>query len=339
MIPVGVFCVAAAILAVILFFPYSIPDHGSSVEIWVEPGMTPGEIAHRLHDHGVLRNESLFLLSAKIMRVSRRLQAGQYEFSGLQSNFIVLRALYRGLSILHQVTFPEGSRITRMARILHQTFQMDSARFVDLCGDKSMIRHVGIHAPGLEGYLYPDTYRFNFNITPEQVIGRMVSRFHEVFHDSLRSRADSMGMSVHQVITLASIVEGEAILDHERADIAALYLNRLNRRMLLQADPTIQYIIPDGPRRLLHKDLEIESPYNTYRHLGLPPGPVNNPGRASILAVLYPSSVNYLYMVANGDGSHTFSSNLEDHNRAKRRFNRIRRQISLQKKRSQSSNG
>ncbi|MCJ7813760.1 endolytic transglycosylase MltG, partial [bacterium] len=143
----------------------------------------------------------------------------------------------------------------------------------------------------------------------------------------LKKRCGQLGMSVHEVITLASIVEGEAVIASERPIIAALYLNRLEHRMLLQADPTIQYIIQNGPRRLLDTDLQINSPYNTYIYPGLPPGPVNNPGIQSILATLYPASSDYLYMVANGDGAHTFSRSLEEHNKAKQEFNRVRNEV------------
>ena len=153
----------------------------------------------------------------------------------------------------------------------------------------------------------------------------MTARFHEVFDGSLKFRSTEIQMGIKELITLASIVEGEAVIDSERSTIAALYLNRLRKGMLLQADPTIQYIIPDGPRRLTRMDLQINSMYNTYLHKGLPPGPVNNPGLASIRAVLFPDSIDYLFMVANGDGSHTFSKNISEHLVAKRRFDRIRK--------------
>ena len=155
----------------------------------------------------------------------------------------------------------------------------------------------------------------------------MVTQFKKMFTHEMKERAEELGMSVNEVVILASIVEGEAVLDSERKSIAALYQNRLKRHMRLQADPTIQFIIDDGPRRLLSKDLKIKSPYNTYLYGGLPPGPVNNPGLASIMAVLYPDSVDYLYMVANGDGSHTFSKSLSDHLDAKRHLDRLRRKI------------
>ena len=239
----------------------------------------------------------------------------------------MLRKLSKGEVVTEKITFPEGIRATRIASILQRRLKVDSTRFMKLATDPSFCYSLGINASTLEGYFYPDTYRFDLNPTPEKIIKRMVSRFHEIFTDSLRERAKQLGMSIHQIITLASIVEGEAALDSERTTIAALYLNRLRKKMLLQADPTIQYIIKGSPRRLLKTDLKINSPYNTYIHAGLPPGPVNNPGLASILAVLFPAHVDYLYMVANGDGSHTFSKTIRDHLKAKHRFDIIRREV------------
>jgi len=191
--------------------------------------------------------------------------------------------------------------------------------------DQNFCNSHGISASSLEGFLYPDTYFFPNNPDAEEIIESMVSRFHQVFNKEMQLRTKRIQRTTQEVVTLASIVEGEAVIDSERPTIAALYLNRLKKEMLLQADPTIQYIIPDGPRRLTTRDLQIESKYNTYRYKGLPPGPVNNPGLASINAVLFPDSVNYLFMVANGDGSHTFSNNISEHIAAKRRFDRIRR--------------
>ena len=154
---------------------------------------------------------------------------------------------------------------------------------------------------------------------------QIVKEFQQVFNDDLRERAEQIGLTVNEVLTMASIIEGEAIFDSERAIIAAVYFNRLQKRMLLQADPTIQYIIKDGPRRLSLSDLKIDSPYNTYLYRGLPPGPICNPGKASILAVLYPDDNNYLFFVARSDGYHTFSTTIEEHNQAKREFQKVRR--------------
>jgi UPF0755 protein len=201
---------------------------------------------------------------------------------------------------------------------------------MEIVSDPFVCTHYGVQASTLEGYLYPDTYQFHLDPTPEEIVERMINRFWNIFDDSLRERAREMGLSIHQIVTLASIVEGEAVIDSERTVIAALYWNRLNRNMRLQADPTIQYIIRNGPRRLYKKDLAIDSPYNTYLHRGLPPGPVTNPGYASIYAVLYPASVNYLYMVANGDGSHSFSMSISGHLKAKKHLDQIRNDVWLQ---------
>ena len=150
--------------------------------------------------------------------------------------------------------------------------------------------------------------------------------------EKVRNSLKELNMTQHQILTLASIIEGEAILDNERPLISSLYHNRLKKGMRLQADPTIQYILDGPPRRLLIKHLEIDSPYNTYKYSGLPPGPINNPGKASILAAIFPAETNYLYMVAVGDGSHTFSTNLTDHNRAKEEFDKVRRKVAREKR-------
>lgn len=309
----------------LLFLPWNAPGNPEKIEVTIVRGMAPQEISVLLKEKGVIREERNFLWTAKLLGVTRKLQAGRYLFQGRKTNFGVLRKLYKGRVITEQVTFPEGTRATKIASILRKELEVDSTRFVTFVNDTSFCHSQGIHASTLEGYLYPDTYRFHLNSASEEILERMVSRFNEIFVDSLRERAEEVNMSIHQVVTLASIVEGEAALESEREIIAALYLNRLERNMLLQADPTIQYIIEDGPRRLLKKDLQIDSPYNTYIRRGLPPGPVNNPGLASILAVLYPAPVNYLYMVANGDGSHTFSRTMQEHLKAKKRFDLVRK--------------
>jgi UPF0755 protein len=322
---------AAALLiaaCAILFFPFRPggPQSGIS-DVFVRRGSTPRQVAAALKAGSVIRNETLFLAAVKFMGVSRKLQAGRYHFEGRLCNFSVIRRIKNGITVHMTVTFPEGIQARRMAGILEGEIGSDAIRFMACVLDPETPRRLGIGASSIEGYLYPDTYRFMSSATPEEIIRKMVVHFNEVFADSLKARAVQTGFSVHQIVTLASIIEGEAVLDSERPIISALYHNRLRKGMALQADPTIQYLIPDGPRRLLKRDLAIDSPYNTYLYPGLPPGPVNNPSRASILAALYPAPVNYLYMVANGDGSHSFSTNIQDHISAKRRFNIIRNKI------------
>ena len=174
----------------------------------------------------------------------------------------------------------------------------------------------------------PDTYAFHHGMTESEILSILINRTLSIFErDSVKRALDELNFSMDQILTIASIVEGEAIFDDERATIAAVYLNRLNKGMRLQADPTIQFIIDGPPRRLLYEDLEINSPYNTYKYYGLPPGPINNPGIKSILATIFADKVNYLYFVARGDGRHTFSSTFKEHNKAKLAFDKIRREV------------
>jgi len=323
-IAASVLAAAAIAVAALLFLPYSIPVPGG-VEVILERGTPPGRLASELKARSVIANENAFRAAVKLTGASRHLQAGRYHFEGRISNYAVIRRIRRGVTADVTVTLPEGSTARRVSGILAREFGVDSASCLETIQNPEFCGACGIDAPSLEGYLYPDTYRFPAGTTVESMLRTMAERFNEVFSDSLRMRSGQLGFSVHQTVILASIIEGEAVLDSERPVISAVYHNRLRKGMALQACPTVQYLLPGGPRRLLNRDLAIASPYNTYLHPGLPPGPVNNPGRKSLVAALYPAPTGYLYMVANGDGSHTFSATLDEHNSAKRRFNEVRR--------------
>ena len=183
---------------------------------------------------------------------------------------------------------------------------------------KEIIQDFNITGKSLEGYLYPDTYYLYHDSSPGEIIEILLSEFWKQFDKNLIDRTNQLGFSVHQVVTLASIIEGEAMLSSERKTISSVYHNRLKINMKLQADPTIQYIIPGPPKTLSIRDLRIKSEYNTYQNYGLPPGPINNPGIESIKAALYPEDTNFLFFVAQGDGSHAFTTNEKDHEEAKR---------------------
>ncbi|MFO7890058.1 MAG: endolytic transglycosylase MltG [bacterium] len=315
----------------VLFMPWKTSNTLQQVYVTIHRGMTPRDIASLLEDKNIIANRHFFVLGAKLLGVSRKLQAGKYSFNGSMSNYVVLKKFYEGDILTKKITIPEGLTANRIAKILNNTVGIDSSRFMDFVNNPKLCDSLGINAQSLEGYLYPNTYRFYEDISAERVITHLIHNFKNEFNDTLQHRAEEMDMKVHEVVTLASIVQGEVMVDKERPIIAALYLNRLEKGMRLQADPCIQYIIDGGPRRLLDKDLEIDSPYNTYMYSGLPPGPVNNPGIASIRAVLFPAQVNYLFMVANGDGTHTFSESLLEHNRAKLKFDRYRNKVNRKK--------
>jgi len=277
-----------------------------------------------LSSNELLRNKFLFLWTGKILGFDRKVKAGKYIFiDNLPMALVMDEIINPGYILSVTVTIPEGLTARRIAGILKEKVGIDSAKFMQVVNDPEFARKLGIDADGLEGYLMPDTYTFIWGDDEENIAKRMVAEFKKFYSDTLKEREKAVGLKTHQVVTLASIVEGEAKFDEEKPRIAGVYLNRLRLNMPLEADPTIQYIIPDGPRRLFYKDLKIESPYNTYLNRGLPPGPVNNPGKSSILAVLYPEKHKFLYFVSDGTGRHVFSRTYNEHLRAVRKYRKL----------------
>ncbi len=320
-------CIFVLMLAWIFFAPDIFQKERTVKNIYITPGTTFPKIVQLLDEHNLIQSKRGFWLTAKVFGKSGKLQAGKYSISTGLSNFALLTTLSRGKVTAEWVTIPEGTRTFGIASLLSRSVGVDSSEFIELTKDSSLIAGIAPGAPSLEGYLFPETYRLFWGISPRAAIEMMVQQFSEHLTDSLRTKMAELEMSLHDVITLASIIEGEASVDSERTIISAVYHNRLRKNMLLQACPTVQYIIPGHPRRLLNKDLEIDSPYNTYIYSGLPPGPVNNPGLASIQAALHPAAVEYLYFVAKGDGSHVFSRTMSAHLRAKNAFDQLRKEL------------
>ncbi len=315
----------------LLFSPIVSGESIDTFPLKISKGSSFYAVTNLLLKNRIIAGNFRFKSTARLLNLRSKLKAGKYEIRGGISSYALLKQLTEGEVAIESVRILEGIQAKKIAGILKQRVELDSARFMQLVHDRDFIKKLGIAAESLEGFLFPDTYNFYWGIRPENVITTMVNEFKKNFNDSLRSRAVEKGLSVGEILTLASIIEGEAVLDSERSTISAVYHNRLKRGMRLQADPTIQYVIEDGPRRLLKKDLKMDSPYNTYKYKGLPPGPINSPGLASIKASLYPEDVGYLYFVANGDGSHTFSRTLREHLRAKAKFDQFRRKIKRQK--------
>lgn len=304
-------------------------DDSESI-VHIAEGATFDEIVSELDAAGLIRSRTAFRILATSTGKDSRIKPGTYRFSRGVSASQLLDALVEGRSTIRvKVTFPEGSTIRRIASILSRSAGVDSARFVRLATDRTFLATQGIEAATAEGYLMPDTYFVYWGEQPRAVITKMIELHSTFYNDGRKKEAEKVGLSPYQALVLASIVEGEARVEEERAIVAGVYLNRLRRGMKLQADPTLQYVIPDGPRRLLNADLQLDSPYNTYRYPGLPPTPINNPGRASIDAVLHPERNDYLYFVARADGSgqHTFSRNGAEHAQAVNDYReRVRRQ-------------
>ena len=232
----------------------------------------------------------------------------------------VLRRLESGRVVTHQVTIPEGFTALDIAQLLASERLADPVRFMALVGDPALATRLGLPGPTLEGYLFPDTYRLSRGMGEEEILQIMAARFRQVVPADIEARAERLQLDIRGVITLASLIEKEAKQDRERPIIAGVFLNRLRLSMPLQSDPTAVYGAPDPRRRVTPLDLQRKTPYNTYQNPGLPPGPIANPGLSSILAVLSPARVSYLYFVAKNDGTHFFSRTLDEHTHAVRLY-------------------
>jgi UPF0755 protein len=288
------------------------------LEINIPPGMSAQDIGGLLKDKGLVRSAAVFAWTARLRGQSQDLEAGIYLLNGTLSTPELLRELLKAPLQLRKVTLPEGLASPQIAQLLQQHGLVDSARFVSLARDEGFARKLGLDAPSAEGYLFPQTYLFNRTTTEEEIIRRMVEEFDKVFTGPFYARLDSLKLTRHQALTLASIVEREAVAPQERALIAGVFLARLERNMLLESCPTVEYALGYHKEHLDNDDLQVDSPFNTYKYPGLPPGPIANPGLAAIRATLFPAQTEYLYFVARGDGTHVFSRTNEQHEAAKR---------------------
>jgi UPF0755 protein len=300
-------------------------------EIFVEvpTGAGVNAIGRRLIDAGVIRDQWAFRLAMRLRGGPSlhpspvTLRAGEYRFTEALTPSQVLDKLARGDVYLRPLTFPEGLTIAEMGAIYEKHGVGTAADFAAAAKDPSLIREIDPHASDLEGYLYPDTYALPRLARANEVVAQMVARFKEVYTPALRQEIAAKGLTVRQAVTLASIVEKETAKAEERPLVSAVYHNRLRIGMGLQCDPTVIYALLRAGRytgNLTREDLRFDSPYNTYRYAGLPPGPIAAPGRPSLEAAARPASVTYLYFVSKNDGSHVFSSTLEEHNRNVREF-------------------
>jgi UPF0755 protein len=296
-----------------------LPPEGATVVI--PEGSGVAEIAHRLEVAGVVRSALLFRVWARIAGRDRTIQPGTYRFEGAVDVNDVLTRLAAGVASV-EVTIPEGLTVRETADLLAARGLGSAESFRCLATDPEFLLAAGVPGPQLEGFLFPDTYRFAPDTDPTEVLGTMVRRFHERFDAERHRRAHERRLTINEVLTLASIVEKETGKAAERPLIAAVFANRLRIGMPLQSDPTVIYSLRAFDGNLTRADLANPSPYNTYVARGLPPGPIANPGLAAIDAALAPADSPALYFVSRNDGSHEFSTTLADHNRAVARFQR-----------------
>jgi UPF0755 protein len=292
----------------------------------VEPGMGVRQIAHELHRMGLVRHPELFRAAVAARGVAGRLKAGEYALSGRVTLDGIVDKLARGEVIRRVVTFPEGSDLETMAQLVAAQ-GIAPAAFREAAREVSLVADLDPQAQDLEGYLFPDTYDVTRRAdAAAALVRRMVQRFRAVITPELGA-VQASGRTVREVVTLASVVERETALPQERARVAGVFLNRLKRRMPLATDPTIIYALRKAGRydgNIRRADLDIDSPYNTYRRPGLPPGPIASPGRASLQAALHPAEVDELYFVSRNDGSHHFWRTFAEHQQAVAYYQRRR---------------
>lgn len=281
----------------------------------VHKGATLREVICDLEKKGIIASKTPLLLWNRLSGQGSKIKAGEYRLNSGMAPLGVLQILNNGNIITHPVTIPEGFTIKQIAEELDKKGLADRAKFLSLAEDPDVVKSYGISGPSLEGYLYPDTYRFGRGQPAISIIDVMVKRFFEVT-SPLQERIGESGMTFQQVVTMASLIEKETGQRGERPVIASVFLNRLKRGMRLESDPTVIYGIRDFNGNLTRKDLSESTPYNTYVIKGLPFGPIANPGEESIKAVLYPADTDYLYFVSKNNGSHHFSKTLREHNRA-----------------------
>lgn len=328
--PWKAFLIATAFLTIVIHFYIALFLPPSREKNWKEVQVTEGmsfkAISATLQREGMLRYRGYFEIIGRLQGISRKVRVGYYGLSTNMSMWEVLDALRRGKIIEYEVIIPEGYNLYQIGWTLSNTPLISNPnQFINLVKNKDYVHSLGIEADSLEGYLFPDTYYLPKGLKLEEIPRKMVQRYRAVFAESYRSRAKELGFTENQILTLASIVEKEARVANERKLVAAVYHNRLKKGMKLQADPTAVYGTKAWITKVSAKDLKRQSPYNTYLHKGLPPGPIANPGQGAILAALYPEQVDYLFFVAQGDGSHFFSSDFSDHEKAIGRYRTSKR--------------
>ncbi len=282
---------------------------GPARTVVLTPGQTTSQIGAALVQAGLVRSARAVVLAARLQRADGRLRHGEYALDPGQGAWQIVRVLARGEAVLHRLTIPEGFTVAQIADELARTGLGDRGRFLEM-------------AQGLEGYLFPDTYLLPRGLGEEAIIERMRARFNDVVGPELRKAARERGLSLQALVTVASMIEREARVPEERPVIAGVIYNRLRLGMRLEIDATVLYALGRHKTELALADLGVESPYNTYRHAGLPPGPIANPGLAAISAAAAPAETPFLFYVLRPDGSHHFSRTLREHQEAVRRYRR-----------------
>lgn len=322
-IPVAV---AAGCYVALRFYALDPRDSSATEAVVFDTEATKGflAIAQNLEQQGLVRSALAFRAIARLQKKDTLLKAGEYELSASMTPQEILDKMVRGEMIQRRATIKEGMTIREISGVLENARIVEARLLLQEAFNMQVAQEEGITAPSLEGYLFPETYNFRRNTPARKVISAMYEEFKKRWQPEWSQRAEILGMSTHEIVTLASIIEKESGNFDEQPVISSVFHNRLRKGMRLQADPTVIYGIKDFNGNITKLDLVTETPYNTYVIPGLPPGPISNPGSSALKAALYPADTQFLYFVGNGAGRHIFSESLDQHNDAVNRYQRGR---------------
>ena len=300
---------------------------GVNTEIEIPRGATFRQAVEILHDRKLIRDKNIFLLVGRLTGADRRIRAGFYSIWSNMSPLDIFKMIRSGQIIEYEIKILEGDTLLEISEQFEKTGIMKKEDFMTLAKNSDFLNSCEVEAKSIEGYIFPDTYRIPKGVPPEDALGSMIDKMREKFSYELLTRMEDLGMTENEVLTLASIIEKEAVTDPERPLISAVYHNRLKKNMLLQADPTAVYGIKSCREKITREDLLRMTPYNTYKIKGLPPGPIASPGLKSIEAALYPANVPYIYFVSLDDRTHQFSTTIKEHMQAVKQYRQRQQEI------------
>ena len=297
------------------------------LEIEIPRGSTFRQAVDILYDRKLIRDKNIFMLVGRLTGADRKIRAGFYSIWSSMSPFDIFKIIRRGQIVEYEIKILEGDSLLEISEQFEKNGIMKKEEFINLAHDPDFLASYRIESKSIEGYIFPDTYRIPKGISPKDALGSMIDKMREKFSFEILARMEKMGMTENQVLTLASIIEKEAVVDSERPLISAVYHNRLKKKMQLQADPTSIYGIKSSREKITLEDLRRKTPYNTYQIKGLPPGPIASPGLKSIMAALYPADVPYIYFVSLDDRTHQFSTTAEEHIEAVKLYRQWQQEI------------
>lgn len=325
---ISIVLLCALYVATDFLIPLSIGN--KSIEIEIPKGTNFRQAVEILSKEGLVRDKNLFIIIGRMSALDRKIKSGYYSIHGSVSPFDIFRMLKNGQIIEYEITIVEGDSLWEIGEKLSEKNIIDKEGFITLSSDKEFLASHKIDSPTFEGYLFPDTYKVPKGMDPKDAIGMMIIRMREKYSGELKIRTSEIGLSEREVLTLASIIEKEAITPKERPIISAVYHNRLRKGIPLQADPTVIYGIKSFGV-ITARDVRRKTPYNTYVIKGLPPGPIASPGIKSIIAALYPANVPYMFFVSNNDGTHNFSVTPREHEAAVELYRKKKNEESKEK--------